>query len=105
MYVHKIENRIMFEIKTGCYSELLTPGTMKLLGSTKSKITTGKDGKNVPRLEITEVVLVQRNIVSNDYQQYSRVLYTFHPNKSLAQLLDISPKSLIFLKTFDSEFS
>ena len=105
MYVHKIEKRIMFEIKTGCYSELLTLGTMKLIGSTKTKITKDKDGKNVPRLEITEVVLVHCNIVSNDYQQYSVVLYTFHPNKSLAQLLDISPTTLIFLKTFDSEFS
>ena len=56
-------------------------------------------------LEITEVVLVHCNIVNNNYQQDSRVLYTFVPNKSLGQLLDISPKKFIFLKTFDSEFS
>ena len=59
---------------------------MKLLGSTKSKIT--KD-KNVSHLEITEVVLVHCNIVNNDYQQDSRVLYTVVPNESFRQLLDI----------------
>ena len=78
---------------------------MKLLTSTKSKITKDKNGENVPHLEITEVVLVYCNIVNNDYQQDSRVLYTFVPNKSFGQLLDISPKNFIFLKTFDSEFS
>ena len=78
---------------------------MKLLGSTKSKITKDENGDNVPHLEITEVVLIHCNIVNNDYQQDSRVLYTFVPNKSFGQLLDISPKNFIFLKTFDSEFS
>ena len=75
---------------------------MKLLGSTKSKINKDKNGENVPHLEITEVVLIHCNIVNNDYQQYSRVLYTFVPNKSFGPLLDISPKNFIFLKTFDS---
>ena len=56
-------------------------------------------------LKITEVVLIYCNIVNNDYQQDSRVLYTFVPNKSFGQLLDISPKNFIFLKTFHSEFS
>ena len=56
-------------------------------------------------LEITEVVLIHCNVVNNSYQQNSRVLYTFVPNKSFGQLLDISPKKFIFLKTFDSEFS
>ena len=59
----------------------------------------------MPNLEITEVVLVHYNIVSNNYQQDSRVLYTFIPNKSFGQLLHISPKNFIFLKTFNSEFS
>ena len=77
---------------------------MKLLGSTKSKINEDKYGENVPHLEITEVVLVPCNIANNDYQQDSRVLYvTFVLNK-LVQLLDISSKNFIFLKTFDSEF-
>ena len=78
---------------------------MKLLGSTKSKITKDKNIENVPHLEITEVVLIHCNIVNKDYQQDSRVLYIFVPNKSFGQLLDISPKSFIFLQTFDSEFS
>ena len=75
---------------------------MKLLGSTKSKIT--KD-ENVPYLEITEVVLMHCNVVHNSYQQNSRVMYTFVPNKLFGQLLDISPKNFIFWKAFDSEFS
>ena len=78
---------------------------MKLLGSTKSKITNDENGENVPHLEITEVVLIHCNVVNNDYQQDSRVLYTFIPNKSFSQLLDISPEYLIFLKTFNSDFS
>ena len=104
IYINKIENRITFKIKTGYYLELLTPETMKLLGSTKSKITKNKNGENVPRLEITEVVLIHCNIFNNDYQQDIRVLYTFVPNKSFGQLLDISPKKFIFLKPFNSEF-
>ena len=78
---------------------------MKLLSRTKSKITKSEDGENVPNLVITEVVLVQCNIVNNKYQQNSRVLYTFVPNKSFGQLLNILPKNFIFLKTFDSKFS
>ena len=89
IYINKIENRITFKIKTGYYLELLTPETMKLLGCTKSKITKDKNPENVPHLEITEVVFVHCNIVNNDYQQESRVLYTFVPNKSFGQLLDI----------------
>ena len=80
----KIENRITFKIKSGYYLELLTPNTMKLLGSTKSKITKNKNDKNVSNLEITEVVLVHCNIVNNNYKRNSRVLYTFFPNKSFA---------------------
>ena len=84
--------------------ELLTEETMKLLGSTENKITTDKNGENVPYLEITEVVLVHCNIVNNDYQQDSRVLYTFVPNKPFGSLLEISPANLIFLKTFNSQY-
>ena len=105
IYVNKIENRITFKIKTGYYLELLIPETMELLGSTKIKITKDENGENVPHLEITEVVLIHFNIINNDYQEDSRVLYTFVPNKSFGQLLDISPKSFIYLKTFNSEFS
>ena len=73
---------------------------MKSLGSTENKITKDKNGENVPHLEITEVVLVHCNIVNNDYQQGSRVLHTFVPNKPLGSLLEI----YIFLKTFNSEY-
>ena len=92
IYVNKIENRITFEIKTGYYLELLTPETMKLIGCTKKKITKDENGENVPHLEITEVILVHCNIFNNDYQQDSRVLYTFVPNRSFGQLLDMSQK-------------
>ena len=77
---------------------------MKLLGSTENKITKDKNGKNVPHFEITEVVLGSYNIVNNDYQQDSRVVYTFDPNKPFGTLLDISPKNHIIIKTFNSEF-
>ena len=78
---------------------------MKLLGSTENKITKDKNGENVPRLEITEVVLVRCNIVNNDYQQDSRALYMFVPNKLFSSLLEISPTNHIFLKTFNSEYN
>ena len=105
IYVNKVENRITFKIKKGYSLELLTPETMKLLGSTENKITKDKNGENVPHLEITEVVLVHCNIVNNDYQQDSRVLYTFVPNKPFGSLLKISPTNHIFLKTFNSEYN
>ena len=105
IYVNKIENRITFKIKDGYSLELLTPETMKLLGSTKNKITEDKNGENVPHLEITEVVMVHCNIVNNDYQQDSRVLYEFVPNQSFGNLLEISPTNHIFLKTFNSKYN
>ena len=78
---------------------------MKLLGSTKSRVTKNRGGENFPHLEIIEVVLVQNNIVNDNYKRSSRVLYIFVPNQPFGQLLDISPKKFIVLKTFDSEFS
>ena len=103
-FVNKIENRVTFEIKDGYSLELLTSEIMKLLGSTKNKITKDKNGENVPHLEITEVVLVPCNIVNNDYQQDSSVLYTFGPSKPFGGLLEIYPTNYIFLKAFNSEF-
>ena len=84
---------------------LLLEETMKLLGSTENKITKDKNGENVPHLEITEVVLAHCNIVNNDYNQDSRVFYTFVPNKPFGSLLEISPTNHIFLKTFNSEYN
>ena len=104
IYVNKIENRVTFKIKNGYSLELLTPETLKLLGSTENKITKDKIGKNLPHPEITEVVLVHCNIVNNDYQQDSRVLYAFVPNKPFGRLQEISPTTHIFLKTFNSEY-
>ena len=103
-YVNKIENRITFEIKKGYCLELLTLETMKLLGSTESKISKVKNGENVPHLAIVEVVLIHCNLVNNNYQQNSRILYTFVPNKPFGRLLEISPTHNILLKTFNSEF-
>ena len=103
IYINKIENRITFKIKKGYSLELLTPETMKLLGSTENKITEDKNGENVPQLEITEVVLFHCDIVNNDYQQDSRVLHTFVPNKPFGSLFEISPTNHIFLRTFNSE--
>ena len=105
MYVNRRENRFTFKINTGYYFELLMPERMKLLGSTKSKITKDENGENVPHLEITKVVLMHCNNVNNNYQQDLRVLYTFVPNKLLGQFLDISPKNVIFLKSFNLELS
>ena len=93
-----------FKIKTGYYLELLVPETMKFITSTKNKVTKGKNPQNVPHLDITEVVLVHCNIVNNDYQQYSRVLYTFVASKPFGQFLEILATSFIFLKTFKSKF-
>ena len=96
IYVNKIENRITFKIKTGYYLETLTRETIKLLGSTENKII--KDEI------VSQLVSVHCNIVKNNYQQDSRVLHTFFPNKSIGQFSDILPKKFVFLKAFDSEF-
>ena len=78
---------------------------MKLLGSSENKITKDKNGENLPNLEITEVVLVHCNMVSNDYQQDCRVLYTSVPNKLFSSLLEIFPANHMFLKTFNAEYN
>ena len=69
---------------------------MKLLGSTESKITKDKNGENVPHLEVVELVMVHCNLVINDYQQGSRILYIFVPNKPFGSLLEISPAKHLF---------
>ena len=104
IYVNKIENRITFKIKNGYYLELLAPETMKLLGNGENKITKDKNSENVPHLEVVELVLVHCNLVNNNYQLHSRILYTFVRNKTFGSLLEISPPNHVFLKTFNSEF-
>ena len=96
IYVNKTENRVTFKIKRGFYLELLTPETMKLLGSTESKITKHKNGENVPHLEIVELVLIHCNLVNNNYQQSSRILCTFVPNKPFGSLLENTSKPYFF---------
>ena len=105
IYSNKISNRIVFKIKTGYKLELLSKEAMKLLRSTKDTIDADKNIENVSRLENVEVVLVHCSLVNNSYQQASRVLYTFVPNKQYGQLISILPNSLIFLKTMNTEFS
>ena len=93
IYVNKIENRIAFKIKTSYKLELLSPETMRLLGSSKKDIDQDKDGEIVPKLESVEVVLVHCNLVNNNYQQASKVLFTFVPYRQFGQLINISPHS------------
>ena len=105
IYPNKIKNRIVFKIKTRYKLELLTPETMKLLGSTKKDVDSDKNSENVPKLESVEVVLVHCNLVKNDYQHASKVLFSFVPNKQSGQLINISPHSLTLMITVNAEFS
>ena len=105
IYPNKIKNRVFFKIKTGYKLELLTPETMKLLGSTRKVVDKDKHGENVPKLEIVEVVLVHCNLVKNDYQHTSKVLFTFVPNKKLGQLINISTHAFTMMNTVNTEFS
>ena len=105
IYANTINNRIVFKIKSGYKLELLSKETMKLLGSTKDIIDADKNSENVPRLENVEVVLLHCNLVNNSYLQHSRVLFTFVSTKQYNQLISISPHSLVFLKTMNTDFS
>ena len=78
---------------------------MKLLGSTKKVVDKDKNGENVPKLEIVEVVLVHCNLVKNDYQHTSKVLFTFVPNKEFGKLINISPHAFTMMNTVNTEFS
>ena len=78
---------------------------MQLLGSSKKDTDQNKNGEILPRLETVEVVLVHCNLVSNNYQQASKVLFTFVPNKQFGQLITITPNTLAMLKTKNAEFS
>ena len=105
IYPSKIKNRIVFKIKAGYKLELLTPETMRLLGSAKKVVDKDKNGEIVPKLESVEVVLVHCNLVKNDYQHTSKVLFSFVPNKQFGQLINISPHSLTMMNTVSTEFS
>ena len=105
IYPNKIKNRIIFKVKSSYKLELLTPETMRLLGSTKKDVDKDKDGENVPKLESVEVALVHCNLVKNDYQHTSKVLFTFVPNKQFRQLINISLHSLTMMNTVNTKFS
>ena len=105
IYPNKIKNRIVFKIKTGYKLELLTPETMKLLGSTKNDVDKDKDGQIAPKLKSVEVVLVHCNLVKNYYEHTSKVLFGFVPNKQFEQLINISTYSLTMMNTVNTEFS
>ena len=105
IYPNKIKNRIVFKIKAGYKLELLPSETMKLLGSTNKVVDKDKNGENVPKLESVEVVLVHCNLVKNDYQHASEVLFSFVPNKKFGNLLNISPHVFAMMNTINTEFS
>ena len=78
---------------------------MTLLGKTKKDVDQDKDGEDVLKLESVEVVLVQCDLVNNNHQQASKVLFTFVPNAQFGQIINISPHSLTMLGTTNTEFS
>ena len=95
----------MFKIKDGYKLEIQTSETMKLFGSKKKLIEKTKNGEKVPSLEVVEVVLVQCNLVYNQYQRESEKLYNFTSNKFYAYLLNVEPSNLVFLKIYNTEFN
>ena len=105
IYPNKIKNRIVFKIKTGYKLELLTPETIKLLGSTKKDVDSDKNSENVPKLETVKVVLVDCNLVKNDCQHSSKVLFSFVPDKQFGQLINIKRNSLIMMNAVNTELS
>ena len=105
IYPNKIKRRIVLKIKTGYKLELFSLETMKLLTSTKKDVDQDKDGEDVPKLESVEAILVPCNPVNNNYQQVSKALFTFVPNKQFGQLINILPHSVTMLSTTDTEFS
>ena len=76
---------------------------MKLFGNPKKLIGKTKNGENFANIELVEVVLVQYNLVDNQHQQISEVLYTFTPNKSYAYLQNVDSSNLVFLRTYNTE--
>ena len=93
IYINKI--RVVFQIKTGYKLELLSKETMKFLGSIEKVTDRDKKGGNVPKLGIADVVLMHCNVVNNSYQQTSKVLFIFVPNKQFGQLITIAPHSMM----------
>ena len=104
IYTNKIKNRFIFKIKTAYKLELLSKETMRLLGSTEQDIAKDENGETRPKVETVDVALMHRNVFNNNYQQASKVLFTFVPDKQFGQLITISPHSLTMLETTNAEF-
>ena len=94
----------MLKMKDWYKLKLQTPGTIKSFSWAKKLIHKAKYGENVPSIEVVQVVLVQCNLVDNQYQKKSEVLYMFTPNNSNNYLLNVEPSNLTFLKTYKTEF-
>ena len=102
--MNKIKCRIVSKIRKGYKLELLSPETKKLFGSAKKDVYQDRYGENAQKLESVEVLSVHCNLVNNNYQQASKVLFTFVPDKQFGQLITIAPYSLTMLKTTNAEF-
>ena len=98
VYINRINNRLLFKIKDGFKLEFQIPETMKSFGSIKKLIDKRKYGENVPSLEVAEVVLLQCNLVDNQYQQKSEVLCTFTPNKFYTYKLNVELSNLVIYR-------
>ena len=101
VYINRINNGLVLKVKDVYKLELQTAEIMKLFANKKILLAKVKIGENVSSLEVAEVVLVQCNLVDNQYQQNSKVLCTFTPNKFYTYLLNVEPSNIVFLKTFD----
>ena len=105
VYINWIDNIVVFKIKDGYTLELQMPETMKLFSSTKKLTNKSENWDIVLSLEVVEVLLVPSNLVHNQYQPNSEILYTFMPSNSYAYLLNVAPISLVFLQTYNTEFN
>ena len=104
IYINKIKNRVVLKIKTGYKIELLSKEKMRLLESTERVIAKEENGENVTKLEILNVILMHFNVVNSNYQQASKVSFTFVSDKQFGQLITTAPHSLTMLKTTNAEF-
>ena len=104
IYVNEINNRIVFKIKSG-YNLTVSKETMRLFGRWSDTTDGDKNSELVPKLESVDLVLVHCNVVNNNYQQASKALFPFVPNKKYGQLITVLPETLIMLKTVNTEFS
>ena len=102
VYSNRIWNRLVFKVNDGYKLKLQTPKTMKLFRGTKKLIDKIKNGENVLPLAVVKVVLLRCNLVDNKYQQKSKMLYAFTPNKSY--LLSVETSNSVYLETYNTDF-